>query len=30
MSNSASNGPAGEKTYFEQQREMLIGDISTV
>lgn len=28
MSNPV-NGPPGEKTYFEQQREILIGDIAT-
>lgn len=29
MSNSV-NGPPAEKTYFEQQREILLGDIATV
>ena len=29
MSNAA-NGPLAEKTYFKQQRDILIGDIATV
>jgi hypothetical protein len=27
---ASTNAPTGEKSYFEQQRELLIGDIANV